>query len=810
MRNGNSQVAAQATACRMQFGDTAECNSALRRAGRREPQRGFGTFGLASGLASLCAVAAVATAAADPFNLTTALTEAASNSVIHVPAGVYAGPLTISKPVRLLADPGAVIQGNGQGTVVLIQAPDVEFRGFTIRDSGRELSSENAGILVTAPRVVIASNHLDHVLFGVYLKQAPGSQIVGNQIIGYDLPLPVRGDGIRLWYSDQCVIAGNDVQSSRDNIIWFSKKDVIADNHFSHDRYGLHLMYDDGLTITNNWLTDDFVGAFLMYSWRVTFEGNVCVNNRGVSGYGLGVKNIDILHAANNRILDNTVGIWMNSSPSALVTNLFERNVVAYNSTGLVIDPSDRGNTFTENTFMNNGQQVAKDGDGPLERDEFSRVGRGNYWSDYRGYPGPTPAIGALPYRVQNLFDSLASQFPNLQLFRFSPAQEAIDLAAQAFPLIQPQVVLTDEHPLMAPPAIGAAPLPTQKSSGLLLLSSALLAGVGMLIVSAKTGGRRRSASLNMKKEIIDETEASPALVEVNGLTKSFGQREVLREVSFSVPRGRAVAFWGGNGAGKSTTIKCMLGLLNFQGAIRVGGLDAVRQGKQARRLLGYVPQELSFYPDWTVRQTMDFCARIKRVSTGEADGLIAEVGLTAHSSKKVSELSGGMKQRLGLAVALLGNPAVLLLDEFTSNLDAAARETLIALLAAQRSKGLTLLFATHRMDEVQALADEVLVMEQGQILRRCTAAEMKPSSAAHRTLKMTLAADRLDQAETFLQAGQFKCRRAGENLLVQVNGDGNLAPLQFLWEKRVPVRDIDVLQQADPAEETEIPRNRK
>ncbi|MBU6411536.1 MAG: nitrous oxide reductase family maturation protein NosD, partial [Verrucomicrobia bacterium] len=439
-------------------------------------------------VAGCCLSLAVALrASAASFDLVAALTAAPTNAVIDVPAGLYSGPLTIAKPVTLIAASGAVIQGTGQGTVVRIEAPDVTLRGFTIRNSGQHLSSEDSGILVKAPRANIESNRLDHVLFGIYLKQSPGSRIIGNRVQGYDLALPVRGDGIRLWYSHHCVIAGNDVQNSRDNIIWFSKDDVIAQNHFTHDRYGLHLMYDDGLTITNNWLADDFVGAFLMYSWHIAFEGNVCVNNRGVSGYGLGIKNINDIRAANNRILDNAVGIWMNSSPSALTaTNLFEQNVLAYNDTGLVLDPSDQGNAFTKNTFMNNSQQVMKDSDGTLERDEFSLRGRGNYWSDYKGYPGANPAIGALPYRVQNLFDSLADQYPSLQLFRFSPAQEAIDLAAQAFPLIQPEVVLTDPHPLMAPPAIEAAPLPAQKSGTLMGVSFGLLACIGMVISVAE------------------------------------------------------------------------------------------------------------------------------------------------------------------------------------------------------------------------------------------------------------------------------------------------------------------------------------
>lgn len=745
--------------------------------------------------------AALAPAQAGAFNLTAALAAATTNSVIHVPAGVYSGPLVITKPVHLIADSGVVIQGEGEGTVVRIEAPDVELRGFTIRNSGRHLASEDCGILVKAPHASIVSNRLDHVLFGIYLKQSPGSRLVGNEVRGDDLPLPVRGDGIRLWYSDDCLIAHNDVENSRDNIIWFSKHDLIANNHFTHDRYGLHLMYDDGLEITNNWLAENFVGAFLMYSWRVDFERNVCLNNRGVSGYGLGIKNIDDIRVLDNRILDNTVGIWMNSSPSAAnVTNCFQRNVLAYNDAGLMLDASDQGNLFMENTFMNNNQQVAKNGDGALKRVDFSFQNRGNYWSDYKGYPGSNPDIGALPYRVQNLFDSLVDQYPNLQLFRFSPAQEAIGLAAQAFPLIQPEVVLTDPHPLMKPPVIQALPLPVEKSGGLMSVSLALFAGMAVVMGGAKVESRRRNEKSRPQRpeSLSENSDAALPLVTVNGLCKSFGPRQVLRDLSFSIPRGRAVAFWGGNGAGKSTTIKCLLGLLNFQGSVQVGGLDVVRQGKQARRLLGYVPQELSFYPDWTVQRMIDFCARIKRVASAEAQRLLAEVGLEAQTGKKVAELSGGMKQRLGLAVALLGNPQVLLLDEFTSNLDAEAREALIALLARQRSKGLTVLFATHRMDEVQALADEVLFMEQGQIIRRCEVAEMKPAAIPGRTLKVTLPAGQLEQAAALLGTAGLKYRRAGENLLVEVNGHGALAPLELLWERRIQIREMDLIQRGE------------
>jgi ABC-type multidrug transport system ATPase subunit len=297
-------------------------------------------------------------------------------------------------------------------------------------------------------------------------------------------------------------------------------------------------------------------------------------------------------------------------------------------------------------------------------------------------------------------------------------------------------------------------------------------------------------------------------LVSVKALHKSFGRRPVLRGLDFSVPQGKAIAFWGGNGAGKSTTIKCILGLLQFQGSIQVGGLDVIREGKQARQLLGYVPQELSFYPDWTVQRTLNFCAQIKRVAAVEAGRLLAEVGLEEHTQKKVSELSGGMKQRLGLAVALLGNPMVLLLDEFTSNLDAAARDVLISLLARQRSKGLTVLFATHRMDEVRALADEVLFMEQGKITRRSAVAELTDELEEERVLKLQVATGELAQAEAIIEAAGYTYRRTPESLLVETDLREAIAPLRLVLEHHIQIQKFDLISRNENSDDGLSSRN--
>ena len=198
-----------------------------------------------------------------------------------------------------------------------------------------------------------------------------------------------------------------------------------------------------------------------------------------------------------------------------------------------------------------------------------------------------------------------------------------------------------------------------------------------------------------------------------------------VEEVSFELAPGDAVALWGVNGAGKTTVLKCLLGLLACEGELRLNGFDLRRDGRAARRFLGYVPQELAFHNDLTVAESCRFYARLKGVGEARIPVVLAQVGLTGQEKKAVGALSGGMKQRLALALALLADPPVLLLDEPTSNLDADTRDDFVALLLQLRNGGKTLLFTSHYADEVTRLAARVLVLRDGRLVAEGAPAEI-------------------------------------------------------------------------------------
>jgi ABC-type multidrug transport system ATPase subunit len=264
-----------------------------------------------------------------------------------------------------------------------------------------------------------------------------------------------------------------------------------------------------------------------------------------------------------------------------------------------------------------------------------------------------------------------------------------------------------------APPAAAeasAAGLGRSLGGGLVMTSLLLLVAPG-LTRNERAGARDRG-------RVVETTpERTPApLVEARGVGRSFGARVALTDVSFMVRPGEAVALWGANGAGKTTLLRALLGVMPFEGEVHVAGLDVRRQGRQARRLIGFVPQEIAF-PEMTAGEALTLFARLHGAPPQRIGELAERLGLQGELDKRVQELSGGRKQRLALAVALVADPPLLLLDEPSSSLDAAARRELADHLLALKGEGKTLIFSSHRADEVMRLADRVIHLEDGRLV---------------------------------------------------------------------------------------------
>jgi Cu-processing system ATP-binding protein len=218
--------------------------------------------------------------------------------------------------------------------------------------------------------------------------------------------------------------------------------------------------------------------------------------------------------------------------------------------------------------------------------------------------------------------------------------------------------------------------------------------------------------------------------VSVAGVVKNYRAVRALRDVSFDLAPGRLSALVGHNGAGKTTLIKLMLGLIRpDRGSIRVLEEDPAAGEFSARRLLGYLPENVAFNAALTGRETLSFYARLKHIKPSKAWAFLDRVGLTDAADRRVGTYSKGMRQRLGLAQALLGRPRVLLLDEPTTGLDPALRQIFYEILNELRDDGATVLISSHALNELEDRAEHVLIMNRGLLVAQGTLAELRSIS---------------------------------------------------------------------------------
>ena len=209
-------------------------------------------------------------------------------------------------------------------------------------------------------------------------------------------------------------------------------------------------------------------------------------------------------------------------------------------------------------------------------------------------------------------------------------------------------------------------------------------------------------------------------MIQVKNLTKRFDSFVAVDSVSFDIEEGETFALLGPNGSGKTTALKCVVGLTHpSSGQVIVGGIDVCRKARAARRLMSYLPQRVSFHDSLTAREILEFYCRLRKIPFSRIEETLgaANFRFNGFTEKAVSEFSGGMVQRLGLAVACLPDAPVLVLDEPTISLDPEGAVHFREFLAALKRGGKTIIFSSHMLADVEQLADRVAILVGGRIV---------------------------------------------------------------------------------------------
>ena len=418
---------------------------ATRTPGSKQPNAAAATAAVA------VLMAAAIPASAQHSSLQRRIDGAPPGSVLVVDGQSYVGPIVIRGPLTVIGTNGPVIDGGGIGSVVTIEGDEVVFRGFTVRNSGRQVTEEAAGIKATGNRHTIEANIVRDVYFGIHIGGGHGYVIQDNEIAPGQRHGARPGHGISAWNTRDTRIQGNRVSDARDGIYLSFAEDVaVAGNGVTGCRYGLHSMSSRNVRMVNNTLTGNLLGAALMQSDKLLLRGNRIEQHRlGSAAYGILLKDIGDLIADDNVIVANRVGLYAEGVPSqpsreAVVT----RNLVAGNEVGLALQ-SNAALTVAENRIADNLTDVRPLGGHLSPAIRWSRNGRGNSWSQYRGYDANGDGIGDLPHRVDEPMDALIRRNPMVQAFLYTPAHLALEAGARMFPLYRQQPLLVDDYPLM-------------------------------------------------------------------------------------------------------------------------------------------------------------------------------------------------------------------------------------------------------------------------------------------------------------------------------------------------------------------------
>ena len=221
--------------------------------------------------------------------------------------------------------------------------------------------------------------------------------------------------------------------------------------------------------------------------------------------------------------------------------------------------------------------------------------------------------------------------------------------------------------------------------------------------------------------------------IEVEKLTKRYGDLLAVNDTSFNVRRGEVFALLGPNGAGKSTTVEIIDTIRTpTSGKVRLLGMDVTKKKHDIVRRIGVLPQEFSSFDRITVRETLQYYSRLFRRSDTGIDGLIELVNLKDKTKEQYKNLSGGLKQRLGIAIALVNDPEVVFLDEPTTGLDPRARREVWEVLLGLKKKGKTVFLTTHYMEEAEILADTVAIISKGKIIAMGSPGELIETNAKY------------------------------------------------------------------------------
>lgn len=383
-----------------------------------------------------------------------ALVDAApEGSVLSLPAGHYAGPVLLRKPLSIVGEGLVIIDGGDKGTVFIVETNRAVLSNLTITGSGESHDSDDACLNVRGHGNTFEKLNIDSCLFGIDLKQSDHNIVRNSRVRSKPFDLGVRGDGIRLWYSNHNLIENNLVTDSRDMVAWYSNNNIYRGNEGRRSRYSIHFMFANNNIIEDNRFYDNTVGIYFMYMEGGIARRNIISHATGATGMALGFKESSDILIEDNIIIYNAVGIGSDLSPFQPETTIrFNRNRFAYNGIAVQLTSELGGNQMRDNIFEGNLTDVFQGGRG----DGNKNLWEANYFDNYQGFDRNHDGYGDTPHENYAYADRIWMEFPDARFFKTSPVLELLDFLERLAPFSSPELQARDARPRISKPFFAA------------------------------------------------------------------------------------------------------------------------------------------------------------------------------------------------------------------------------------------------------------------------------------------------------------------------------------------------------------------
>jgi len=354
---------------------------------------------------------------ASPLPLQPIIDTASPGDTIRLAPGLYAGPITITKPIVLDGQYMATIDAGGRGSVIYLKTDSAHIKNLRLQNSGSSHDQLDAGIQIRGNYNIIENVRIENCLFGMDLQNVEHNLIVNNEISSKEeLPLAIKGDAIRHFQGNLGI--GN--------------------------RYSIHFMYSHNNRIQNNEFHNNSVGVFLMYSAATIMINNTITGSNRPDAMCLGMKETSSNEIIGNRFLYSSVGVYIDHSPfEEFKTNIFERNEIAFCNVGVQFHSELEGNVFRFNIFKDNLSQVAVRGNTANDN-----VWEYNCWDDFQGFDRDDDNIGDTPYVLLEYVEHLWDNKPEVRFFFGTPVLALLDFLEKLAPFTPPRLILEDPYPV--------------------------------------------------------------------------------------------------------------------------------------------------------------------------------------------------------------------------------------------------------------------------------------------------------------------------------------------------------------------------